>query len=272
VQRSIRMAFSLAVLAMTVLLTGCLKQELQTGLSELEAQEIIVLLKRHGLDATRELVVKGKELPAWTVAVRGGNQNLVLAWRILRENGLPRPRVKGLEEVFAASGGLIPTASEEKAKLLIALTGEITRTLQSVDGVVEARVHVVLPENSPLLDRKQWSPTTASVLVKHRGTQIPISDGDIKSIVSKGVEGLTPEQVAVVFKSVPEAKNPERDVTWYLGNQELTLGAVSLMVVLAGLLLTYAARVRKLQRQIAAMRSDFAAQRGQDTTAALTKA
>jgi hypothetical protein len=44
------------------------------------------------------------------------------------------------------------------------------------------------------------------------------------------------------------------------------------MVVLAGLLLTYAARVRKLQRQIAAMRSDFAAQRGQDTTAALTKA
>lgn len=263
-----RVAMSLATVAVMMLLTGCLKQELQTGLNEQEAQEIIVLLKKNGLDATRELVVKGKELPTWTVAVRGGNQNLVVAWRILQENGLPRHKVKGLEEVFSSgSGGLIPTASEEKAKLLVAITGEITRTLQSVDGVVEARVHVVMPENSPLLDRKQWSPTTASVLLRYRGAQIPMSENDIKAIVSKSVEGLTADQVAVVYKPVPEIKGPDRDVSWYLGNQELTLGAVLLMLVLALLLLTFAVRVRRLQRQIEAMRAEF----GQKAQAALTK-
>ena len=35
------------------LLTGCLKQELQTGLTEAEALEIIVLLKDHNFEATR---------------------------------------------------------------------------------------------------------------------------------------------------------------------------------------------------------------------------
>src|SRR6185503_7668877 len=119
--------------------TACLKSELETGLTEAEAQEVIVMLKEHGLSASRSFVAKGKDSGAWTVYVGGGNHNLVTAWRVLQENGLPRQRVKGLDEVFS-QGGLIPTASEEKAKLLVGLTGEITRTLKSIDGVVDARV------------------------------------------------------------------------------------------------------------------------------------
>ena len=44
---------SVMVLLSLLLLTGCLKQELQTGLTEAEAQEVIVLLKDHGLEAVR---------------------------------------------------------------------------------------------------------------------------------------------------------------------------------------------------------------------------
>jgi type III secretion protein J len=235
---------------LALLLSGCLKHELQTGLNEHEAQEIIVLLKRNGLDATRQMVANGKESATWTVEVLGGNQNLVLAWRVLQENGLPRQKVKGLGEVFGASG-LIPTAGEEKAKALVGLTGEITRTLNSVDGVVDARVHVVLPDNSPLVDRSQWNPTTASVLIKHRGVKLPLEETEVKTLVAKSVQGLTPEQVAVVYKSVPVMKNPPQDVEFFLGNQQLTLISVALMSVLAVVALFLSFRVRQLKGRLA---------------------
>jgi type III secretion protein J len=245
------------VLAASMILTGCLKSELETGLSEAEAQEVIVMLKQHGLEAQRAYVARGKETPTWTVYVLGGNSNLVLAWRILQENGLPRQRVKGLDEVFSASG-LIPTASEEKAKLLVGLTGEITRTLKSVDGVVDARVHVVLPDNSPLLDRSQWSPTTASVLIKYRGKSIPMDENEVKSLVARGVQGLTPEQVAVIYKNVPSMPREARDVAWYVGNQEVTVGAVGIMIFAALLAFGQSFQIRRLKHQIAAMRTEYA--------------
>jgi type III secretion protein J len=242
-----------AFLALTQ--TACLKSELGTGLTEAEAQEIIVLLKRHGLNGQRSFVAKGKDSGSWTVHVSGGNHNLVVAWRILQENGLPRQRVKGLDDVFSASG-LIPTASEEKAKLLVGLTGEITRTLKSIEGVVDARVHVVLPDNSPLLDRSQWSATTASVLLKHKGNQPPVSEADVKSLVAKGVQGLAPEQVAVVYKTVAETPESRRDVSWYVGNQEITAAAVAVMLFAAVLALGQSVQIRRLRRQMAAMRSE----------------
>ena len=68
---------AVAVLVVTALMqTACLKSELGTGLTEAEAQEIIVLLKAHGFTASREFVAKGKDTGAWTVSVSGGNQNL----------------------------------------------------------------------------------------------------------------------------------------------------------------------------------------------------
>jgi type III secretion protein J len=246
---------AIAVLALSQI--ACLKSELGTGLTESEAQEVIVLLKNHGLNAQRRFVAKGKDDGAWTVYVSGGNHNLVLAWRILQENGLPRQRVKGFEEVFSA-GGLIPTASEEKAKLLVGLTGEITRTLKSIEGIVDARVHVVLPDNSPLLDRSQWSPTTASVLIKHKGNQPPVTEADVKALVAKGVQGLAPEQVAVVYKNVPETPESRRDVQWYVGNQEITAAAVAVMLFAAVLALGQSVQIRRLRRQMAALRAEYA--------------
>src|SRR5439155_17175819 len=160
-----------------------------------------------------------KENATWQAKTKGGDQNLVLAWRILEENGLPPTKVKGLEDVFASSG-MIPTASEEKARLLVGLSGEITRTIKTVAGVVNARVHVVLPENSPLVDKSQWSPPTASVLVKYQGAQLPLKEEEIKNLVARGVEGLQPENVAVVFKKVEVQDQLPQDWRGFVGNQE----------------------------------------------------
>src|SRR5206468_11643220 len=135
-------------------------------------------------------------LPTVTVTTKGKRENAVRGWRILQENGLPRQKVKGLEEVFSTTG-MIPTASEEKARLLMAFSGELSRTLKSIQGIVDARVQVVLPENSPLLQADQRNPTTASVLVRYRGTQPPLTEEEVKKLVARGVEGLQPDNVGV---------------------------------------------------------------------------
>src|SRR5215467_11964388 len=222
----------LSLLALALVLAGCANHEVGSGLGEQDAQEIVVVLKENGLDAAavRSPSADRNAPPSWTVNVKGGSQNLVTAWRVLEANGLPRQKVKGLEEVFSTTG-MIPTASEEKARLLMALSGELSRTLKSVQGVVDARVQIVLPDNSPLLDRSQWSPPTSSVLIKYRGSQFPLTSDEVKSLVARGIEGLQADNVAVVFKRTEPVRMPPRNATWYLSDQTVVVSALGLMLV-----------------------------------------
>jgi type III secretion protein J len=198
-----RKAFFCGPLLMICLLflAGC-SQQLETGLTEDDAQQIVVLLRENGINATTELdLTQKKDAASWLVNVRGQSDTLVTAWKILNENGLPRKKVKGLDDVFANSG-MIPTAGEEKARLLSGLDGELTRTLDSLPGVVDARVQVVLPDNSPLIDKSEQSPPTASALIQFHGDQPPLKDAEVKNLMAKSIEGLTSDNVAVVFKKV----------------------------------------------------------------------
>lgn len=182
-------------------LAGCTRQ-LETGLTENDAHRVVVLLRENGINATTELdLTQKKDTAAWLVNVRGQSDTVVRAWKILNENGLPREKVKGLDDVFA-NAGMIPTAAEEKARLLSGLNGELTRTLDSLPGVVDARVQVVLPDNTPLLDKSEQAQPTASALIQFSGDQPPLKDAEVKSLIAKSIEGLTPENVAVVFKKV----------------------------------------------------------------------
>ena len=232
-----------------VLLTGCLHKQLQTGLTEQEAQEIMVLLKESGVDATRQLMPGDSEVPAWALSVKG-DQDYFLAMKILQEHGLPREKAKGLEDVFSKSG-LIPTAGEEKARLIVGLSGEMAKTLKSVAGVVDARVHVVLPENSPLVDKSQWSLTTTSVLLKYQGDQVPLREDEIRNLVARGIEGLQPENVAVVFKKVESKPVPPRmTLRWYLGSEGVVAASLGLLVLSTTGSLLLLARGRKQRSKI----------------------
>lgn len=188
-------------MCMPLLFIGCARP-LETGLTESDAQQIVVLLRENGINATTAIDASQKKgSPTWVVNVRGQSDTLVRAWKILSENGLPREKVKGFDEVFA-NAGMIPTAAEEKARLLSAVDGELTRTLHSLPGVVDARVQVVLPDTSPLVDRSQQPPPTASALIQFHGDEPPLKEVEVKSLLAKSVQGLVPENVAVVFKRV----------------------------------------------------------------------
>ncbi|MEM9296725.1 MAG: hypothetical protein AAGA57_13080, partial [Planctomycetota bacterium] len=90
------------------------------------------------------------------------------------------------------AGGLMPSAVDDRMRLMHALAGELERTYLTYDGVVEARVHLAIPEarGVGLLDRPAPSVegVTASVLLKHVALEGGASGG-----VSGGASGGVPD-------------------------------------------------------------------------------
>ena len=236
---------------LTICLTGCMSRQIESGLTQQEAQEIAVTLRQNGIDS-RIRPEAGKKDNTWEVVGRGWDGRTVEAWKVLRENGLPRERTKGMEEIYSNSG-MIPTAAEEKARLLVGLSGELSRTLKSVAGVVDARVHVVLPDNSPLLDKSQQTPTTASVLLKYQGSQPPLAVEEVKSLVARGIEGLAPDNVSVVMKRVqpkPAQDSPADMALGILQDTSVTFGAIILACIASLGALTLTARNRMARSKL----------------------
>jgi type III secretion protein J len=191
-----------------VLQVACGGTYVASDLSEDEAQEALVVLQRFGIDAEKEKLGEGKEA-TWNLMVPSDKAHE--ANQILEKYELPRKKPRGFDEVFGESG-LIPTATEEKAKFLVALQGEISQTLETVDGVISARVHIVIPEKDPLAaDRTEKA--SSGVFIKYRGEQQPLTIEEIKQIVSHAVDDLDQAGVAVVMKKIkmnePMGEAPE---------------------------------------------------------------
>jgi type III secretion protein J len=246
---------------------GCSKQ-LDSGLSEDDAQKIVVLLRENDINASLQLdPTAKKEAATWIVSVRGRDDTLIRAWKLLEENGLPREKIKGLDSVFQ-DAGMIPTASQEKARFLTGLNGEITKTLHSLPDVADARVQVVLPENTPLLDKSQQAQPTASVLIQYRSANPPLSEMEVENLVAKSVEGLAPNNVVVVFKRVVVQPIPTEVLGPLSLSRWMEIAAVALAIVAAviSLLVISVSKVRKrkiqsLEKQLEELKGGVAKQK-----------
>ncbi len=234
--------------------TGCNTVELTSGLSESSATEVIVVLRGNGITAEKISDESGQE-KTWTVTVASGRASD--AWQVLVENELPRDEPKGFAEFFGKSK-LIPTETEEKAIFLQAICGELARTIEAMPSVIDARVHVSIPDKDPLrrvVEGEEPPQATAAVMVKHWKAgdgALPeerIDERDIKTLVAASVEGLKSDKVTVVTKSVTRAIPPKLDPLAGGANYFLPLaGLAGLLVIL--LLLTMM-KNRSLTRQLA---------------------
>jgi flagellar M-ring protein FliF len=114
----------------------------------------------------------------------------------LASEGLPRGGVVGLELWDHTS--LTETDFDRRIRLLRALQGELTRTLMGLEAIENARVHIVLPENSLFIEAQ--NPATASVFLVLKQGRI-LQDNQIRGIahlVASSVEGLLPENVTII--------------------------------------------------------------------------
>ncbi len=189
---AIPVRFALAVLC--ALTAASCKSDLYTNLDERHANEMVAMLRQHGIPADRSLG-KGNRI---SVAV--DESRFAEAVTVLNDNGLPREEFATLGEVFKRDG-LVSSPVQERAQMIYALSQELSRTVSEIDGVLSARVHLVLPENDPL--RQQLVPSSASVFIRHRAGA-PLSDlvPQVKMLVANGIAGLSYDKVSVVLVAV----------------------------------------------------------------------
>ncbi|MFC0402810.1 type III secretion system inner membrane ring lipoprotein SctJ [Paraburkholderia rhizosphaerae] len=188
-----RGAVQAMLLSLVLMLAGCDK-ELYGNLTERDCNEIVAALLQAGLDAHKVSVDGGK---TWSAKV--DENQIVRAMDVLRERGLPARRYDDLGALFKKDG-LVSTPIEERVRFIYGVSQELSDTLSKIDGVVIARVHIVLPENDPLASRVK--PSSASVFIKYRpNANLATLTPQIKNLVVHSVEGLSYDQVSVT--SVP---------------------------------------------------------------------
>lgn len=110
--------------------------------------------------------------------------------------GLPQGGTIGFEVFDKSSFGM--TEFTQKLNYQRALQGELAKTIGELAPVADARVHLVIPEQSLYSDKE--SESTASVVVKLRpGSQLGSEQvAAITNLVSAAVQGLKPTGVAVI--------------------------------------------------------------------------
>jgi type III secretion protein J len=226
------------ILPAALLLSAC-DTELYNNLDQRQANEMVAALQQRGIPAQR-VVVKGGQ---YTVVVDKAHFAESIA--ILSDAGLPKQEFQTMGQVFKKDG-LVSSPMQERAQMIFALSQELSRTVSEIDGVLSARVHLVLPENDPL--RQQLVPSSASVFIRHR-SDAPVASlvPQVKMLVANGVAGLAYDKVSVILVPVDQQKTTQgRDLEMvsffglWMQRDNLAqaiwmfFGLVALVVLLAG--------------------------------------
>jgi type III secretion protein J len=185
---------ALILLPLLLLLAGC-RTSLFEGLDEDQANRIIAALSHHGINGYKERNAD----QSWNISV--DDADAVVATELASAYALPRGGHANLGELFKRQG-LISSPEEDRVLYVYGLSQELSETLEKMDGVLLARVHIVLPEKDPL-DATQDTPPSASVMMRYRSDYNlePMRDR-IRALVAGSVEGLTPARVSLTLLAV----------------------------------------------------------------------
>ncbi|WP_442582373.1 flagellar basal-body MS-ring/collar protein FliF [Mesorhizobium sp. ASY16-5R] len=164
-------------------------ETLYVGLERADVNQIGLVLGEAGIgfdvasDGTTVLVPAGK-----TAAAR----------MLLAEKGLPTSANAGYE-LFDNVGSLGLTSFMQQVTRVRALEGEIARTIQSINGIKAARVHLVMSERASF--RRDEQQPSASVVIRATDLDAAKSAGAIRYLVAAAVPGLGVERVTVLDSS-----------------------------------------------------------------------
>jgi flagellar M-ring protein FliF len=164
-------------------------ETLYVGLERSDVNQIGLVLGEAGIgfdvasDGTTVLVPAGQ-----TAAAR----------MLLAEKGLPTSSNAGYE-LFDNVGSLGLTSFMQEVTRVRALEGEIARTIQSINGIRAARVHLVMSERASF--RRVEQAPSASVVIRAGAVDAQKAADSIRHLVAAAVPGLDVARVTVLDAS-----------------------------------------------------------------------
>jgi type III secretion protein J len=198
-----------------------------SNLPEGEANRAVVALEQHGVSAEKERDPEAEG--RFRVSV--GRDEAAAAAGVLSQESVPSRENPGILQSLG-SGSMVPSRLAEHARLLSGISGELEQSLQAVDGVVSARVHLAAPEQNPL-DEQAPSKPSASVLIRHRGAAPPLATSDVQRLVAGAVPGLAAADVSVVSAPAPASARPADKELRRVGPITVTRASLSPLRVMA---------------------------------------
>jgi len=185
--------FSIAVLAIAgtvVFINWIARTEYKPLFSDLSAEDANAILQKLKDSKINYQIADGGS----TILVPSANlyeQRLSLAGQ-----GLPKKGKIGFE-IFDKTN-LVGTEFEKEMNYQRALQGELSQTINQLEGVADSRIHITIPKTRLLTDMEK-SPTASIVLYLKPGSTVNSDQVQgIVHLICSSVEGLQPDNVSVL--------------------------------------------------------------------------
>jgi flagellar M-ring protein FliF len=114
---------------------------------------------------------------------------------LLAEQGLPQNANSGYE-LFNELGSFGLTSFMQEITKVRALEGELARTIQTMNGIKAARVHIVLPDRGSF--RRDQQPASASVVIRTERPDDVSAAQAIRHLVASAIPGMKVDSVTVL--------------------------------------------------------------------------
>lgn len=174
------------------LLVGCKEQNLLKGLDQQQANEVSALLLRHNIPAQKTDQLK----EGYSISVNP--EDFVAAVGLIKTYNLPsKPRVE-ISQMFPGDS-LISSPRQEKARLYSGIEQRLEQSLQSMRGIVTARVHVSYDLDSGEGGRKTPAIHLSSLVNHDQGMDTSLLIGDVKRFLKNSFNDLDYENISVIL-------------------------------------------------------------------------
>jgi len=174
------------IISAAIFLNNPTRETLYIGLSGEDVNQISLVLAQANMDFQVGTDGANITVPAGTT----GRARMLLA-----ERGLPSSNSAGYE-LFDNVGSLGLTSFMQEITRVRALEGEIARTIQSINGISAARVHIVMADRGNF--RRGEQRPSASVMVRTSSDLANRAADSIRHLVASSVPGLDIDAVTVL--------------------------------------------------------------------------
>jgi type III secretion protein J len=216
-------------IAASLVLVAC-RTAVLAGLDEREANQLVAALDAAAIGASKE--PEGGARDRYTVEVTSSDAARAIA--LIEAQRLPHREASGVDALYRESA-LLATPQEERARWTAATAADLARTLERLPGVLDARVHLTLPEAAPALDAAPPELKAAVLLRSARGAA-RVDDSSVRALVASAVDGLRPERVTIV-QVLADAKAAPAPLLVHVGPLAVSRGsAAALRALLAAAL------------------------------------